>query len=202
MDIHNQKTEYLVYHPSTKHTEENHYLKVKIGVTGALEVGLCGVHAFEQAQELGKEIVRQGGVLVTPLRDGFPLWAARGAKEEKGLSIGISPAANKNEHETVYHLPTEYIDVILYTGFGYTGSDLLLSRSCDALIVGCGRMDLVNECLLAWENNIPIGVLQGEWKIPQALLDLADRSRMTTKRIFFEKDPETLVKKIMEVINK
>ena len=111
---------------------KHNHLKIKVGVSGAAETGTCGIHAFDQAKELGREVIRQGGIIVTGATTGFPLWSAMGAKEERGISIGLSPAANEKEHVESYRLPIDYMDLIVYTGFGFPGRDLLFTRSCDA----------------------------------------------------------------------
>jgi len=112
--------------------------QIKICVSGAAETGHCGIDALDKAKELGREIARQGAVLVTGATTGFPLWAAMGAKEAGGISVGLSPAASEREHVEVYKLPLDYLDLVIYTGFGYPGRDLLLTRSSDAVI--CGSM--------------------------------------------------------------
>ena len=61
---------------------------------GAAETGHCGLDAMEKTKELGREIARQGAVLVTGATTGVPLWATMGAKEAGGISIGFSPAVN------------------------------------------------------------------------------------------------------------
>ncbi len=78
---------------------------------------------MERAKELGREIARQGAVLVTGATTGFPMWAAMGAKEVGGISIGFSPASTEREHIEAYKLPLDYMDLIVYTGFGYPGRD-------------------------------------------------------------------------------
>ena len=72
--------------------------KYKICVSGAAETGHCGPEAFNIAEELGKEIVRHDAVLVDGATTGFPYWAAKGAKEEGGIVVGLSPAATEKEH--------------------------------------------------------------------------------------------------------
>ena len=64
-----------------ENTKHNH-LKLKLGVSGAAETGHCGIDALSKAKELGREIVRQGGVLVTGATTGFPMWSAMRTKEE------------------------------------------------------------------------------------------------------------------------
>ncbi|MFA6324654.1 MAG: hypothetical protein WCX46_00255, partial [Candidatus Paceibacterota bacterium] len=81
----------LSLNPYNKHGHQ----QIKICVSGAAETGHCGVGALDLAKELGREIARQGGVIVTGATTGFPMWAAMGAKEVGGTSIGFSPALNE-----------------------------------------------------------------------------------------------------------
>ena len=55
------------------------------------------------------------------------------------------------------------MDLIMYTGSGYSGRNLQLTRTSDAVIVGCGRIGTLNEFTIAFEDNKPIGVLEGDW---------------------------------------
>ncbi len=202
MDTGNKKTEYLCYNGPIGNGDKHNHLKLKIGVSGAAETGTCGLHAFDQAKELGKEIIRQGGVLMTGASTGFPLWSAMGAKEEKGICIGISPAANEREHTEVYRMPLDYTDLIIYTGFGYSGRDLLFTRSCDAIIIGCGRIGTVHEFTIAFEDGKPIGVLEGEWTMSQTIKDIVERANRPNDKIVFDTDPKRLVEKVIALVAK
>ncbi|MBD3282313.1 MAG: hypothetical protein GF387_01775, partial [Candidatus Portnoybacteria bacterium] len=134
-------------------------MKYKISVSGAAETGHCKSDALDKAKEVGKEIVRQNGVLVTGATSGIPYWSAIGAKEEGGIVIGLSPAASLASHKRAYRLPTDYHDIVIYTGFEYAGRNLLLTRSSDGVIVICGRMGTLNEFTIAFEDKKPIGIL-------------------------------------------
>src|SRR3989344_453743 len=104
-----------------QNSDKHGHNRIKICVSGAAETGHCGVDALDKAKELGREIARQGATLVTGATTGFPLWVAMGTKEAGGISIGLSPAASEKEHVEVYKLPLDYMDLIIYTGFGYSG---------------------------------------------------------------------------------
>ena len=121
---------------------ENLDLKYKICVSGAAETAHCGQKAFEIAEELGREIVRQGAVLVDGATTGFPYWTAKGAKAEGGTVVGLSPAVSEKEHVETYKLPLDFHDLVVYTGFNYSGRNLLLTRAADAVVVGCGRLGM------------------------------------------------------------
>ncbi len=122
---------------------------------------MCSEDTLELAKEVGREIVRQNGILVTGATTGIPYWAAIGAKEEGGISLGISPAASEIAHVKSYKLPIDYYDLIMYTGFEYSGRNLLLIRSSDAVINVCGRIGTLNEFTIAFEDKKVIGVLEG-----------------------------------------
>lgn len=180
-------------------------LKFKICVSGAAETSYCKAEAMAKAMELGKEIVRHNAVLIQGATTGFPLWAAKGAKEAGGFVVGVSPAASEKEHIKEYNLPLEYTDIILYTGFGYSGRNLLLTRMADAVIVGCGRMGTVNEFTIAFEDKKPIGVLEGDWETDELIKSIIEKSHRAEEmkgKIIYSTDPKELVNKIIDVIRK
>jgi len=175
----------------------------KICVSGAAETSHCGDQAFAQAQEVGREIIRHNAVLVDGATTGFPLWAARGAKEEGGIVIGFSPAVSEREHQKVYRLPTEYHDLIVYTGFDYSGRNLLLTRAADAVIVGCGRLGTLNEFTIAFEDNKPIGVLESEdWQTDDIIKTMIAKSHRGRGKIVYSQDPKELLDKLVILIAK
>lgn len=179
--------------------------KYKICVSGAAETDHCGADAFASAEELGREIIRHDAVLVNGATTGFPFWAAKGAKEEGGIVLGISPAADEKEHIFGYKLPTDYQDLIIYTGFNYSGRNLLLIRSSDAVIFGCGRMGTLNEFTITFEDKKPIGVLVGEWETDEVLKTIIEKSHRAKEmagKIVFDSDPKKLLDKLVEIIKK
>lgn len=174
-------------------------IKPKICVSGAARTEVCSEDALVKAEEVGKEIVRQGAVLVTGATTGIPYWAAKGAKEAGGISIGISPAASYREHVKAYNLPTDYFDLIIYTGFNYSGRNLLLVRSSDASLIICGRMGTLNEFTIAFEDGKPIGVLTGTGGTIELIDDLVKEShRKNPGGVFYESDPALLVKTVLK----
>lgn len=184
------------------HFEKHGHNKMKLCVSGAAETGHCGVGALDKAKELGREVIRQGAILVTGATTGFPLWAAMGAKEEKGISIGFSPASSEKEHIETYRLPIDYMDVMIYTGFGYPGRDLLLTRSSDALLIGCGRIGTIHEFTIAFEDDKPIGILQGGWETDSVIKNILEKGYRPNPKIVFDSDPKRLVEKVMEMVRK
>ncbi len=202
MQNQNNKNKYICYNGPMANNDIHGHLKIKLGVSGAAETGKCGIDALDKAKELGREIIRQGGIIVTGATTGFPLWSAMGAKEVGGISIGLSPAASARDHVDVYRLPLDYMDMIIYTGFGFPGRDLLFTRSCDALFVGCGRIGTIHEFTIAFEEGRPIGVLEGDWTMDEQIRDMVEKSGRSAERIIFDSDPKTLVAKVIAMIEK
>lgn len=198
--IEEQNNNHIGYNGPLQNNDKHGHLKLKLGVSGAAETGHCGLGALDKAKELGREIVRQGGILITGATTGFPLWSAMGAKEERGISIGLSPAVSAHEHVDVYRLPIDYMDLIIYTGFGFPGRDLLFTRSCEALFVGCGRIGTIHEFTIAFEEGKPIGVLEGDWTMDEQIRDMIEKSNRPGDRVIFDPDPKTLVAKVIKMI--
>lgn len=173
--------------------------RITISVSGAAEIAHCGPSVIPIAKEIGREIARQGAQIITGATSGFPMYAAEGAKEVGGFSFGLSPAASKKEHVEVYRLPLKAMDAVVYTGFGFPGRDLMLIRSSDAVVIGCGRIGTIHEFTVAWEANMPIGVLVGEWPTDEVIKNIIDNSNRVNPNVIFEKDPKIMVEKLIKM---
>lgn len=200
-DINQQNTCDALGNPIYNNDKHSHR-KIKIGVSGAAETGHCGTTALDSAKEIGREIVRQDGVVVTGATTGFPLWSAMGAKEECGISIGLSPAESEKDHVENWRLPVDYMDLIIYTGFGFPGRDLLFTRSCDALIIGCGRIGTIHEFTIAFEEGKPIGILEGEWTMDEQIRDMIEKGNRPADFVVYDPDPKALVEKVIAMVEK
>lgn len=173
--------------------------RITISVSGAAEIAHCGPSVIPIAKEIGREIARQGAQIMTGATSGFPMYAAEGAKEAGGVSFGLSPAASKKEHVEVYRLPLKALDAVIYTGFGFPGRDLMLIRSSDAVVIGCGRIGTIHEFTVAWEANMPIGILVGEWPTDEVIKNIIDNSNRKNKYVIFEKDPKIMIEKLIQM---
>lgn len=178
------------------------YGVIKIGVSGSADLSHNSLDTFEIAKAIGREIALQGAITVTGATTGFPMYSAMGAKDECGFSLGFSPASTEREHIVDYKLPREYMDTVVYTGFGYTGRDLLFVRACDAMIIGPGRIGTLNEFAVAFETRMPIGVLEGNWDTDELIHLVLDASHREATNVIFESDPKILVEKLIAMVMK
>ncbi len=183
---------------------ENHshmyHLKYKICVSGAAETGHCSKDSFEKAEAIGREIAKRDLILVTGATTGMPYWAAKGAKEAGGIVIGLSPAVSKLAHVKTYHLPLDYHDLIIYTGFDYSGRNLLLTRSADAIITICGRMGTLNEFTIGFEDHKPIGVLEGTGGTADMLREILEKAHRGSSNVVFSNDPSKLLDQVIKLV--
>lgn len=185
-----------------KKIDTKYHLKYKVCVSGAAETKNCPPGTIEKAVEIGRLIAKAGMVLVTGATTGIPYYSAKGAKEAGGIVIGLSPAESKAAHVKVYHLPLDYHDLIIYTGFGYSGRNLLLTRSADAVITVYGRIGTLNEFTIAFEDKKPQGVLTGTGGTSDELEHILKIAHRGNGKAVFDPDPKSLVAKVIKLIHK
>jgi uncharacterized protein (TIGR00725 family) len=176
------------------------YLKYKICVSGSATTDVATPGTLEKTEEIGRMIAERGMVLITGATTGIPYWAAKGAKEAGGIVIGLSPAASKLAHVKSYHLPTDYHDLIVYTGFDYSGRNLLLTRSADAVITICGRVGTLNEFTIAFEDKKPQGILTGTGGESDEIKHILEIAQRGTGRVVFDADPKALLDKVIAMV--
>jgi len=124
-------------------------------------IGVIGGHSCDEktakiAQELGGEIARLGAILVCGGLGGIMEAAARGAKENGGVTVGILPGEDKSE-------ANQYIDIPIATGLGYT-RNTLVTTAADLIIALPGKYGTLSEIGFALNaKKTVIGI--GTWDI-------------------------------------
>lgn len=157
----------------------------------------CGL-----AYELGVAVARAGHIVTTGATVGLPLYAAKGAKDAGGMSIGFSPASSVREHVKKYRLPIGFYDYINYTGMHYIGRDIHLVQSSDAVITAGGRIGSLHEFTTALEAHMPCGVLLGSGGLADFIPELLEKlEEPAGSRVFFDTDPDRLVAKLIAVLD-
>ncbi len=105
-----------------------------IGVIGASS---CSAEIAELAEAVGREIGKRGVVLICGGLGGVMEFAAKGAKEAGGLTIGILPGTSKEEANC-------YIDIPIVTGLGHA-RNIIIAHSSDSLIAIAGEHGTLSE---------------------------------------------------------
>jgi len=153
----------------------------------------------EKVRQLGKQIARRGCVVVTGGCPGLPFEATRGAKEAGGMTIGISPGLDLHEHVERYHSPVDFLDILIFTGSGLMGREVIAVRSCDILIIVGGRSGTLGEFSIAYDEGKVIGVLEGTGGITTEIRDVVRAIRKETgSKIVFSPDPAILVDELLK----
>lgn len=184
---------------TTKHGKS---LQYSICVSGAAG-GTTVEDSQHLAEMLGTSIAKHGHVLTTGATVGLPYYAAKGAKEAGGMSIGFSPASSMREHLRKYRLPHEHFDFINFTGMNYVGRDLYLVQSSDAVLTVGGRFGSLHEFTSALEARRPCGVLLGSGGTADMIPKLMEALEPINKDlVIYDKDPERLVKRMIAILDK
>jgi hypothetical protein len=174
-------------------------MAVKVGVMGGA-TGVLSRQYLEKAHELGQAIGRNGAILITGACGGLPLAAACGAKQEGGLVVGISPGLSLDEHVNEYGSPTEFHDVLIFTGSGLMGREVVNIRSSDVVVIVGGRSGTLGELAISYDEGKLIGVLTGTGGISDMVHDiLAACAKDTGARVVYDAEPKHLIEELLRV---
>jgi hypothetical protein len=153
--------------------------KMRIGVIGANQ---CTQEVWKIAFEVGRQIARHKAILICGGLGGVMEAAAKGAKSENGLTIGILPGGNPDD-------ANEYIDIPIVTGINYA-RNVLVARTSQALIAVGGRYGTLSEIAHALNLGHPvIGI--NTWDLNKIDAE---------KKMVIETDPAAAVAKAVSLL--
>ncbi|MBI2806270.1 MAG: YHS domain-containing protein [Planctomycetes bacterium] len=174
-------------------------MTLKIGVMGGATGRMTKRH-LDVAHRVGQAIARNECILITGACPGLPLAAACGAKQEGGFVVGISPGLSLDEHIFKYQSPTEFHDVLIYTGSGLMGREVVNIRSSDMVVIIGGRSGTLGELAIAYDEGKLIGVLTGTGGISDLVADILRACKKETgSKVVYDADPEKLIKTLLRV---
>jgi len=155
----------------------------------------------EAAEALGEALAGRDCVLITGATTGLPNLVANAFRARGGLAIGISPASDEREHVERYGLPCTGCDVIVYTGFGLKGRNVVGVRSADIVIIFGGATGTLNEFTIAYDEGKIIGVLEGSGGIADHIREVVDFCKKPALgAVVFERDAGALVEKCLQAL--
>ena len=155
------------------------------------------------AEALGAAIARQNCILITGATTGLPDMVAQSFRKHGGFALGVSPAENRREHVARYGLPEDGADVIVFTGFGYKGRNVVNVRSADIVIIVGGATGTLNEFTIAYDEGKIIGVLEGSGGIAEHIREIIKACNKPTEcQVYFNSDPAKLVETCIEALQK
>lgn len=170
--------------------------KVKVGVMGASGVELAAgekTRLEALAERLGAAIAARDCILVTGATTGLPDLVARAARKNGALTLGVSPAQDRDEHRRL-GLPLDAADAIIYTGFGFKGRNVVNVRSSDVVLIFGGATGTLNEFTIAYDEGKIVGVVEGSGGVADHVKEILSYcKRETHARVFYGSDPEKLL---------
>ena len=110
--------------------------------------GECLPQEAETAEVVGREIARQGAILVCGGLGGVMEAACKGAHSEGGVTIGILPGDKRQP-------ANPYVQIPIVTGIGYA-RNVIVVKSAQAVIAVGGSYGTLSEISHALQNGIPV----------------------------------------------
>ena len=102
----------------------------------------------KMAEEVGRELARQGAILVCGGLGGVMEAACRGASSEGGVTIGILPGDSPRA-------ANPYVQIPIATGIGYA-RNIAVVKSAQAVIAIGGSYGTLSEIAHARQSDIPV----------------------------------------------
>ena len=148
---------------------------------------------FDIAYELGKQIAQNNAILITGGKGGIMESAARGAKEQGGITVGVvkgEPRLTSNR----------YTDIEVVSGMVGSGGESIMVLMCDGIIGVGGGAGTLQELTIAYYNKIPTVLIdtQKGWSKTLAGKYLDSRKKIKFKSAI---TPEKAVKMLFRLIS-
>lgn len=162
----------------------------------------------DKMEIIGARIAQRGHVTLTGACLGLPEAAARGARAEGGLTVGISSYDNLEEH-VESGSPTDF-DVLQLTELplaqrgedrpNYMGREIDNIVRSDVIVIAGGRSGTLGELAIALEEQRPIGVLTGTGGIADIVKVIVDATTRAGKPpgapVIYDSNPARLVARL------
>ena len=179
-------------------------MRIAVGVMGSAgdAADASGKEALaEKARALAEAIAARRLLLLTGATTGIVYLVGKAAHDAGTFHVGISPASDSRDHVEKYNLPVDACDLLVYTGFGLKGRNVVLVRSCDVVLFIAGAMGSLNEFTIAHDEGKVIGCLTGTGGVADEAKYLLQKfSKDTGARVLQNDDPAKLVGVCLEAL--
>ena len=108
----------------------------------------CSSQEAKLAEAVGRELAKQGAILVCGGLGGIMEAACKGASAEGGITIGILPG---DSHQAA----NPHVQIPISTGMGYA-RNVIVVKSVQAVIAIGGSYGTLSEISHALQSNIPV----------------------------------------------
>ena len=130
---------------------------------------------------------------------GIPHLIGKKAKNKGSKLIGFSPSADMLTHSKIEdNASADDFDLINFYKEGFTARSLDFVKTADAIIMIAGRMGTLSEFTIAFEEGVPIYILQGYGGISDKIDLVIDFARKDgPRKPFITQNPEELITKLI-----
>ncbi len=142
----------------------------------------CSPEETKLAEAVGRELAKQGAILICGGLGGVMEAACRGAYLEGGTTIGILPGENRQ-------LANPYVTIPIVTSIGYA-RNVIVAKSAHAVIAIGGSYGTLSEISYALQSGIPVIGLN-TWAL--------SRNSQQDNSIILAKNPADAVSKAIEL---
>ena len=163
--------------------------KATISIIGASEISS---EIEQRAIELGKLLAKNGYAISCGGLTGVMEAVCKGAKQEGGLTIGITPFEKKG-------MANKYVDIEIPVPFSQA-RNIIVVLSGDACVAVSGKAGTLSEICFAWIYNKPLLALTdvGGWSSKIAGQQIDDRRK---DKIIGISNPQGIVDKLNEIFS-
>jgi uncharacterized protein (TIGR00725 family) len=110
--------------------------------------GTASEETIEEAEEIGRLIARRDAILICGGLGGAMEAAAKGARMEGGITLGILPGSDRGSANS-------YITIPVATGFG-DGRNVIIVRTADVVIAVGGAYGTLSEIAFGLKMGKPV----------------------------------------------
>jgi predicted Rossmann-fold nucleotide-binding protein len=130
---------------------------------------------------------------------GIPHLIGKKAKSIGSKLIGFSPSADMLTHSKIEdNAPADDFDLINFYKEGFTARSLDFVKTADAIIMIAGRMGTLSEFTIAFEEGVPIYILQGYGGISDKIDLIIDFARKDgPRKPFITNNTEELITRLI-----
>ena len=108
----------------------------------------CSLEEAKLAEAVGRELAKQGAILICGGLDGIMEAACKGAYSEGGITIGILPGEIRQQ-------ANPYVTIPIVTTMGYA-RNVIVAKAAQAVIAIGGSYGTLSEISHALQSGIPV----------------------------------------------
>jgi uncharacterized protein (TIGR00725 family) len=162
-------------------TQKKGLIKMIVAVIGGSS---CSDEVYKFAEQVGKGIAEQGGIVICGGLTGVMEAVCKGAKSSGGTTVGILPGSAGSD-------ANEFVDIPIATGMGIARNTLVV-KSADVVIAMEGSVGTLSE--IGFALNLGKNVIAAkQWEILQ-------HENLRSHLLHFVETPEDAVTKAFDIV--